>query len=97
MVRGRKAVTSDVPYELGQIKKGIKKLIGLEVQWNKNHEDGRKTAIYLKGKIQNVYKHLFSIKLDSGRIITFTYKDIYANKIKLLSTKTGKNIIKKIV
>ena len=78
MVRGRKAVTSDVPYELEEIKKGIQEIIGLEVQWNKNHEDKRKNAIYLKGKIE---RHLFSVKLDNGRIITFTYKDIYANKI----------------
>ena len=97
MVRGRKAVTPDVPYELKQIKKGIKQIMGLEVQWNKNYEDGRKTPIFLKGKIHNVYKHLFSIRLNNGRIITFTYKDVYANKVKLLSTNNGQNIIKKIV
>ena len=97
LVRGKKEVTSDVPYELKQIKSGLKKAIGLEIQWNKNYEDGRKTPIYLKGKIKNLYSHLFSIELTNGRIVTFTYKDIYAKNIKLLSTKTGKNIIKTII
>lgn len=97
MVRGRKAVTSDVPYEIGEIKKGLNALIGAEVQWNKNYEDRRKNTIYLRGIIEKTYSHLFSIKLNNGRVVTFTYQDIYAKNIKLLSTKTGSNILNKIV
>lgn len=97
LVRGRKAVTSEVPYKIEEIKKGLEAIIGMEVQWNKNYEDRRKNTIYLRGIIDKTYSHLFSIKLNNGRTVTFTYQDIYAKNIKLLSTKTGSNVLKKIV
>mgnify|MGYP006304475451 CR=1 FL=1 len=97
MVRGIKLRTPQVPYSLQEIKECIANLEGHPVQWDLNRHDGRKKRMYVEGKIVRAYQHHFTIQLDSSkRITSFSYVDLYASQIKILSLLDGENILNRL-
>ena len=97
MVRGIKLRTPTVPFLIEEIKGCIKGLEGHPVQWDLNRHDGRKKRIYIEGKIVKAYKHHFTIQIDSSkRMTSFSYVDLYASQIKILSLLDGENILNRL-
>lgn len=72
----------EIGKNLSAAKEKVSKLIGVPIVIKFNC--GRGKCLLLKGEITNVFPAVFTAKLDSGEIKTFSYADVHTKNILFL-------------
>lgn len=71
----------DIGQNLDNAKEQVKNLLNIPVLIKLN--TGRGKSKLLKGEVTSVFPAVFSVKLDSGELKTFSYADVHTHTVVL--------------